>query len=356
MINLQDVYESIKDRKEFVTKETDSTICFDYIIIMDDSFSDSKYGWIRRNLRGITFNKKTNELLSLPFHKFFNVNQNEECQYNDLKNKNAQVYEKLDGTMIHCFLLENKLIASTCRSFENIQSHDALAFIEKNPVFKDLIVRSILDGLTPIFEWVSPVNQIVIHYAEPRLVYLMSRNRSTGLYVFEEKYEDKAKKYDIDFKKIMDYVAETGIEGYVCHLDDGNIVKVKTPWYLQRHRSVDLLTKPKYKVYEVVLDGYVDDILSLAPENHRKILQEIKHEVEFDMLKFKSDLENEHECILNSLDNSDLEIRKNYVLEAKKSKNFSGLMQVFSGKNCDSYVKKMLMEKYTSLYPMRIIS
>lgn len=356
MITLDQSYAAIIGRKEFVTKETENTICFDYVIIMDDSFNDLELGWVRRNLRGITFNKKTKELLSLPFHKFFNVNQNEESQYTKLKNKSATVFEKLDGTMIHCFLLNDDIVASTCRSFENVQSKNAIEFINNNLILKDMILDSIFDGFTPIFEWVAPDNQIVVHYKESRLVYLMSRNKTSGLYVFEEKYIDKANKYPILFSNIMEHVDKEGVEGYVCHLDDSNIVKVKTPWYLQRHRSVDLLTKPKYKIYKVVLDGCIDDVISLAPENHKRLFSDIKHEVELDFLNYKSKLERENEYILSMFNIADPDLRKNYVAEAKKSEDFSGLMQLFSGKNCDSHVKKMLLQKYTSLYPMRVIS
>jgi hypothetical protein len=104
MFTLEEACESIQGRKEFVVKETTDTICFDYVIITDDSFDDPQYGWIRRNFRGITFCKNTGKLLSLPFHKCQNVNQNEESQFHLHQHKKASIYEKLDGSMIHFYM------------------------------------------------------------------------------------------------------------------------------------------------------------------------------------------------------------------------------------------------------------
>jgi hypothetical protein len=42
MITLEQAQAAIEGRKEFVIKQTENTICFDYIIITDDSFSDEK--------------------------------------------------------------------------------------------------------------------------------------------------------------------------------------------------------------------------------------------------------------------------------------------------------------------------
>lgn len=355
MITLQQAYAALQGRKEFVITETEKTISFDYIIVMDDSFNDMKYGFIRRNFRGITFGKN-GELLSLPFPKFFNINQNSESQFVDHKNKNAVVYEKADGTMIHCYLLDGNIVSSTCRSSTNIQSKDALNFINADILLQNQIFESINLGFTPIFEWVAPHNQVVVWYERPRLVYLMSRNRKTGNYLFEEKYADKVRKFDIRFGDILNSVSGENFEGYVCHLEDGNIFKVKTPWYLLRHRSVDLLSKPKYKIYEVALNGYIDDVISLAPITHVELYKQVQREVEIDLLYSKIELEKKYmEALRHSGDINDNAHRKRFVELVKGDENFAAYMMMLSGKNPDGIVKKRLLGKYQELYPMRVL-
>lgn len=353
MITLDQAYEALQGRKEFVTTETDKTISFDYIIIMDDSFNDSKYGLIRRNFRGITFDKN-GKLLSLPFPKFFNINQNAESQFVDHKHKNAVVYEKADGTMIHCYLLDGKIVASTCRSASNIQSRDALNFLNADNLLQNKILESIDAGYTPIFEWVAPHNQVVVWYEQPRLIYLMSRHRESGSYLFEEKYEDGVIRYDVKFGDILNSVSGENFEGYVCHLEDGNIFKVKTPWYLLRHKSVDLISKPKYKIYEVALNGYLDDVMSLAPATHLEIYKSVQKEVDTDLLACKIDLERVfNEALKQCGDMNDIGYRKRFVELVKGSDNFSAYMMLLSGKSADGILKKRLLEKYEELYPRR---
>lgn len=349
MFNLQEIYDAIKGRTEFVVKETDQTICFDYVIILDDSFDDLKHGFVRRNIRGITFDKKGN-LLSLPFHKFFNINQNEESQFILHKNKKAEIFEKLDGTMIHCFQLDGKLYASTCRSYENKQAIDARNFIENDANLKEMIICSIESGLTPIFEWVGPNNQIVCYYDKPRLVYLMSRSRHDGSYIFENRYIDKANKIELEFKQILDFGNKEGIEGFVCYMEGGTLLKVKTKWYLDRHRSIDYLTRPKYKIYEASLDGYLDDVISLSPEQHKDFFRSIDSEVKHDILVDKLSIEKEYENLSSMAAD-----RKTLAKMAKDSPNFPAIMGLASGKDISEFIKKKLMARYKEKYPEKVM-
>lgn len=355
MFTLDQAYEAVKGRTEFAIKESQDTVCFDYIIILNDSFNDSTHGWIRRNFRGITFCKKTSKVLSLPFHKFYNINQNEESQFIYHKHKKANIYEKLDGSMIHFYRKENgELVASTCRSSENIQSRDAMSFARSNFIYQ--INESIDAGLTPIFEWCSPENQIICYYGISRLVYLMSRCRSTGKYIYELKYADRSAVYEMPFSEIIDHRDKSEFEGYVCYLDDGNVFKVKTPWYLERHRIFDILNRPKYKICELALSNSIDDILSVSTDVCKKILIEVDDEVKNDLLNAKISLEEEFDAIVLQLaDICVSDYRKNFAMIAKNSLNFPALMLLLSGKSPDPVIKKNLIQMYTKKYPSRAI-
>lgn len=353
MIELGQALQAVAGRNEFVVKELSDTIAFDYLITKHDSFNDPNFGWIRRNFRGMTFCKHSKKLISLPFPKFFNINQTAESQYFLHSKKKAAIYEKADGSLIHFYRkYDGKLVASTCRSPESIQAVEALKFVLSNQILHDQIQQSISDGLTPLFEWCAPNNQIVLRYESNRLIYLMSRFRCNGTFLFENKFIDKVIKFDIKFSEIYNQINKNDFEGYVCYLEDGHVFKIKTPWYLERHRSVDLLMQPKYKIYELALKNAIDDILPTMPETHKTILLQIDDEVKTDFIEAKNKIETEFTELHNKLyDGKRLTDRKSFALAANQSENFSILMQIYSNKNPDESIKKKLLESYVQKYP-----
>lgn len=359
MFTLAEAYEAVKGRNEFAIKETPHTVCFDYIVILSDTFDlkdKSRISWIRRNFRGVTFCRKTGRMLSLPLHKFFNINQTAETAFQNYQQKNATIYEKVDGSMIHFYRLsDGGLLASTCRSASTPQAIESLAFAKNNPVLESQILATIDQGLTPIFEWVAPHNQIVVRYSECRLVYLISRNRDTGKYIFEEKYQDKAKKYNFKFSDIYQHL-DHQFEGYVCHFDDGEMLKAKTPWYLERHRAVDALMRPMYKLYEVALDGHMDDLISIASESYKHKLTAIYDEVQRDLLALQGEIKQKFDEILEKIPGNYAEnyankdFRKTFVELAQKTDVFPELMQMYQNKIPQSLFHKRLMSEYQKKY------
>lgn len=364
---------AVRGRKEFAVKNLENTVCFDYIVMLPDSFKvehdteeGRKHAWIRRNFRGVTFCVHTGQILSLPFHKFYNINQNEEANFNLHKDRKATVYEKLDGSMIHFYLVNGSLVASTRRSPHTLQAKEAMAILDSNPVLEDMIYKTIEAGMTPIFEFVSPRNQIVVQYQQHKLVYLTSRNRMTGQYVYETKYPDKARSFDFSFSDIFDHLDHKEFEGYVCHLDNGEMYKVKTPWYVERHRAVDFLMKPLYKLYEVSLEGFMDDLVSLAAESYRPKLEAIDMEVQTDYLALKNHYQTRFDALVTFMGKEnqtlrerleDKAFRKQFVESVKDQKlPLAVMMAMFDGKEPDSIIKKELLSKYTEKYPDKIWS
>lgn len=321
MFTLEEALEAAKDRKEFSVKRYNGLIRIDYIVTFSNSFSYSqedcellaveknisfeaaeiickKNAEIRKQFRGIVFSD-SGELLSLPLHKFFNVNQVEETQYNLISDCKADIYEKLDGSMIHFFIHDGKLLSSTRGSTATVQAQVALQYVEKNPTLKAAIVKEVNDGFTPIFELVGPTNQIVVSYQSTRLVYLISRDRENGSYIFNEEFADRSNRYCFEFNEIYNNVNKTEFEGYVCHLDNGMIVKIKTSWYTDRHRAVDALMRPAHYLYQVVFDGHMDDLIAIAVETYHPGLNKIYEEAQNDLLNKKIELENQFNHLMD---------------------------------------------------------
>jgi ribosomal protein L7/L12 len=323
MFTLTEAYEALNGHDEFAVKVYDGKVSFDYIVIFPGSFdatddeiqyrayllweragspvADSAQFWfqakkdierfahLRRNFRGVTFDVATGEMISLPLHKFFNVNQIPETQFDVIKHHDAVIYEKMDGTMIHFFLHNGKLEAATCRSTHHPLAHEALALAKKNRI-DGMIIDTINNGWTPVFEYVAPHNQVVVQYAEPRLVYLISRERKSGKYHYNNSFPDKARRFEFKFGQVFNNLDCTEFEGYVCHLPD-MVVKAKTPWYMERHRAVDALMRPAYKLYKIVFDGLMDDLIAIATEPYKPALRKVYEEAQRDLLNEKKRIE-----------------------------------------------------------------
>lgn len=354
MFTLSEAYEALNGHDEFAVKVYDGKVSFDYIVIFPGSFdatdeeirhrayllweqaggpvTDSAQYWLqaeqdikrfahlRRNFRGVTFDVATGEMISLPLHKFFNVNQIPETQYDVIKKHDAVIYEKMDGTMIHFFLHNGKLEAATCRSSQHPLAHEALT-LSKQLNIDGKIIETINAGWTPIFEFVAPHNQIVVQYSEPRLVYLISRERKSGNYHFDDSFLDKARRFEFKFGEVFNNLDCTEFEGYVCHLPH-MIVKAKTPWYMDRHRAVDALMRPAYKLYQIVFDGLMDDLIAMATEPYKPALRKIYEKAQRDLLDEKRRVESEFFEIQELSEKSLISIEEpNPLLELEKEVN-----------------------------------
>lgn len=390
MFKLDEALEAIKGHDEFVVKAYDEIVCLDYILCFPGTFDASeaeiaehgeekakRFAWIRRNCRGMTFDQKTGNLVSLPLHKFFNIDQTAETKFERLSSRTATIYEKLDGSMIHFFIHPNgQLKAATCRSTETSQAKEALEFAKQNPLVYERILAIIADGYTPVCEFVAAHNQIVVQYPRPRLVYLISRHRATGHYLFHTGFPDTAKTFDFPFKDIHSYLDREEFEGYVCHLhglaDDGTteMVKAKTPWYMERHRAVDCWLKPAYRLYEYVYDGIMDDLIGLAPIWAKPKLTAIYEEAQRDLLNEKLRLEKLFEelfaAVSVTFEQQDVglparkqhkALRKEFALAARNSpSDFGVLMSLYNGDDPTKALQSRLLDGYKVKYPNRIFA
>jgi RNA ligase len=356
MFSLEEALKTLEGREEFMVKRDDGLVILDYLITFPDTFEG-----LRRNFRGVTFNETSGEIVSLPLHKFFNVGQTEETQFHALQHCTATIYEKLDGSMIHFYVHPGRgeLLASTRKSSSTSQALAALK-IAKSQNMESKILESINEGWTPIFEYVAANNQIVVEYDHPRLVYLISRNRKTGEYRFEEdRFVDVANRYVFEFAKIDEMMDRTEFEGYVCHLDNGMIVKKKTEWYLERHRCVDMTMRPKYRLYEAVYNGVMDDIIPIAPDRLRPRLEEVYRAAQQDFLDESRRLEAlAVECRVYAVGEGEREQRKGYALhvQANHKDDMSVLMLLYQGRDFTGLLQEILVEGYKKKYPDPILA
>lgn len=178
--HIDDVRPAIAGRGEFIIAEREHYDVINYMVAFPDSFDmDNEYGAMRRECRGLKF-YKDGRIAARPFFKFFNINERTETNINNVDwSKPYTIMEKRDGSMIHPILIDNKVCWMTKMGITEV-SAQAEKFIEKNTNYVEFAKWCIENQLTPIFEYTSPNNKIVVRYEKDELVLLAVRHNITG--------------------------------------------------------------------------------------------------------------------------------------------------------------------------------
>ena len=230
------------------------------------------------DMRGATFvfNKDGSlykRFLMLP--KFFNLNQVENTLYGVVKDKEiAGVAEKEDGSLIAVMELPNgSLFPKTIGSFDNEQTAGARKILENNEDLKYFIKDGLKVGYTPLFEYVSWDNRIVLKYSKPELRFLGVRDNYDGRFigVYDRDWHLPVKTTKVVENLTLDELIAKGKveedkEGWVVEFTDGQMIKVKTDWYFNLHgiRTMNIFREDW--VIKNYLEEKLDDIISQLDE------------------------------------------------------------------------------------------
>ena len=272
--HISDVLPHIEGLEEFIVAEREGYTVINYVVAMADTFNmtgpNDLGGAIRRECRGLIFDDD-GYLMSRPFHKFFNINEREETQTHvvDMSQPHA-IMEKMDGSMIRPILVDGYLRLATKMGVTNV-AMDAEAWLAaQDPAMKEWMRQCVEDSVTPIFEWVSPFNQIVLAYEEADLVYLGTRDNATGAYVMDTSCPfTSVPRYGSVEGNIADYVARQreaeGREGDIIRFDDGHMLKVKNDWYVRIHKTVERIVFDR-NIVDLIINEEVDDVVPMLPQ------------------------------------------------------------------------------------------
>jgi RNA ligase len=262
---IDDVLPAITGRDEFVVAERDFGTVINYLVAMPDTFKmegpDDVMGAIRRECRGLIFDLE-GRIMSRPFHKFFNVNEKEETQAHmlDLSRPHI-VMDKLDGSMIRPVRMDGMVrLATKMGVTDTAIEAERLIDEEQYTWLEDMMAN----GLTPIFEYVAPTNKIVVEYAEAKLILTAVRETVSGEYRSLRQWAPPFEMVRTD-SSIHDFNAylafkrgETLREGDIIRFADGHMVKVKNDWYVQIHKTKDIVRVDR-NIVELVLGETIDD-------------------------------------------------------------------------------------------------
>lgn len=287
--HIDDVIPHIEDRPEFKVMVKDWYTVVNYMVAFEDTFSlireRSHYNMkIRRECRGLIFDTATGNLISRPYHKFFNVGEREETQLNKINLYEPHVVlEKLDGSMIRPIPTKEGFRLATKAGITDV-AMNAEVFIVDKPYYRTFILKCFQRNITPIFEWCSRKNRIVVDYPEDQLILTGMRDKTTGCYVYYDAMLKYATAWNIPVVKAVDGLSVQNIdlfvkqvrewddgEGIVLRFDTGHMVKVKADDYVLRHKSKDAINQEK-NVIETIINDSVDDLIPLlTPEDAERV-------------------------------------------------------------------------------------
>ncbi len=218
---------------------------------------------ITLNSRGIILNKKTGEVVALPFRKFFNVNQTEDTQEKDLPWKDGfRIFRKEDGWLGILYRYNGQYRIATRGSFKSTGAIWATEFLKRYDL------EGLPDEVTLLYELICPETKIVVNYGDTEdLILLAAYNRFTGEEYPWEQVEEWSKKFGFTLAEsyTQDWlgycrgqiktVPGDELEGYVIRFNNGLRVKIKSEDYFRLSHLLSGLTP--LNIWGEMKEGYV---------------------------------------------------------------------------------------------------
>jgi RNA ligase len=365
--NIDDILPAISNRKEFsVRQKEDGYTVINYDVVMEDTFPtpDTKdpilnnFYALRRECRGIVFHTKTGLLLRRPWHKFFNINERSETLEDKIDlSQSHWVMEKLDGSMIAPFVMDNEVIWASkagggtdvsTQVIEYLRDHDLLDLYNS-------YIKECDNKLTFLFEWCAPDNRIVVNYKEETLFLCGIRIKESGAYIQPEIVKEEADRNNMPFVgshntfNLEETKALEREEGRVLFFDTGQMYKAKSDWYLQLHKAKEYLQFEKY-IWQICLNDTLDDFLPLiktfSDEEADKLIK-FNTTLQNAMYKKAEELQWEVYAAKDNLGKSKkkfaLHIQKNFV-KAEQGLLFS----IYEAEDAYAIIKKYMLKNVST--------
>lgn len=243
---------------------------------------------LRREIRGLIYDPDTRAVLRRPLHKFFNAGERPEVAMDRMDMSEAFAMAKLDGSMIAPFMVGDHLLFGTRAGVTDVSEQAWRYLYEKvsgdvRIAYFSFIKESIRNGFTPVFEWCSRQNRVVLDHPEASLTLLHVRNIRDGSYATRQLINAIRPREiplvpveDISgFASMSDFHSHvkglTGVEGFVVSWPDGHATKLKCDWYCRIHDVKEKITFEK-NVIDLILTGQMDDVMDeFTPEDRDRV-------------------------------------------------------------------------------------
>lgn len=300
---------------------------YDTIGIYNSPYKDpwNVYEGLLRECRSTIINLESNTIVSLPFYKFFNIDENEEYSKKNIqkriaKSKSLLVMDKLDGSFIQITFDGNTFIVGTSSSFSSkveTKSNNEHLDIAIDYFFYDMAYKSLREQvkqnpqLTFMFELIdNRVPNVVSYTKDNNGLYLLGmRDKNTGKMIsIEEKCFPADIKtvqiFNLKLEEILDICRKGNgqeREGFVLNID-GFLVKIKlNEFFLLNRINGGFNFRTLLACFK---NGTLDDMISKMPLTKRRDTENLVHKLA------------EYQCQMT-------EIIEKIVFEEKKNKDHS---------------------------------
>ena len=299
-------------------------------------------------MRGITFIFTSDGTLYkryLLLDKFFNLEQTPCSMYSVVKDyKIKNIYNKEDGSIASFVRLPNgKVLGRSKTSFQSDQAIEIQKIYEKDGQIRQFVDFCMDEDIIPIFEFVSPQNRIVVPYANTELTLLRMRDNKTGEYLNINDFAHKLDGISVAAslgEHTLDSIKEVvlkmvGKEGVIVQFESGKMIKLKTQWYIDRHRLFTEDLNRENTLIGLIVDETIDDVLAQIEEPTKKA--EIERTIEIVNKEIARMAQQVDELMSNYKGD-----RKDFAIKFNKHTMFPIAMGIISGKDKVDLIKQRI--------------
>ncbi len=245
-------------------ENTFSKIGLDKNVVLNELLDSIDYTY---KLRGSVFEKMSNrflqdtKVLAYGLGKFQNI---QEKPFNDIfmeawrqkfcvpKGK-VKYYEKFDGSCIYQYKIDGVEYWTTRGSGQELLEEFNIK-IEKAKLNSTLL--EVQDGDTIVYELIGKDNKIVVEYKDDLKLIPIAKCNEIGVTMLQK----EIKKPNMSLENI---------EGYIIQDETGRLFKMKTKWYLNKHKFLSISDS---KIIDAIDNNSIDDLMSMVDATfHDKI-------------------------------------------------------------------------------------
>jgi T4 RnlA family RNA ligase len=307
-LNIDEVRAAIANTNQrvgktpFVERNTGhGYIVFDYVVSIPGMYLDidsdgpeSREAKIIRECRGLIFDEQTGTVIARGFHKFHNLNGAPKYMSGVVDMTQPYiVLEKLDGSMLrpvrprHLRNPGDPIRWGTMMGWTLIakQVDTYVDSVNDTLHYHDLVFWCEEQDVTPIFEWCSRKQTIIIDYPTDKLVLTAVRSNVTGQYMKYDELVELGKKYNVpvvnDFKREIKSLKDFGayvrdiknMEGFVIRFENGHMLKMKADEYCAIHHSKEIIAQEK-DIIDLIVNKKIDDIIPVLDDIDRQAVED----------------------------------------------------------------------------------
>lgn len=304
--------------------------------------------------RGLIIDVVDKFIVALPFPKFFNYGEHSET----IPDTSYEVFEKLDGSLGIAYFYDNKWHVATKGSFHSEQAEWATKY------FRTYEPKSLDPLTTYLFEIIYPENKIVVDYDKESFMCLIGAINTDSHVEEDIRIEYILSDFNSQYFRLPKIYESYGIndliqkckelshneEGFVVKWNNGLRLKFKSDAYCRIHKLVSNITP--LGIWELMSSD--SDQVNFT--NTLKSKLDLPEEIQKDFdtiynifLKQRSEiftrmLDCEYECVLNSVDLSDIKGIASFITSRYDKFTQDLLFCLFKKKSFDhSYYKIKLI-------------